>query len=55
MKTLVAEKVRDGWYVRITTTQTVARRDDVEKIIKQKGLRMWEGYEPQKDIYIYAD
>lgn len=39
-KTLIAEKVKDGWYVKIIDSTTVAGTSDVYTLIRQNGLRV---------------
>lgn len=39
-KTLIAEKVKDGWYVRITDARTVRGVSDVYTLIRQNGLKI---------------
>jgi hypothetical protein len=38
-KTLIAQKVKDGYLVKITTTIHVLSKEDVWKIIRYEGLR----------------
>ena len=40
MKSLIAEKVKDGWYVRITDSRLLCSDTDVFKLCKQEGLKV---------------
>jgi len=40
MKSLTAEKVKDGWVVKITHTHHLHSESDVRKLARQEGLRV---------------
>lgn len=40
MKQLIAEKVKDGWYVRIIETLHLYSENEVSKLAKQNGLKV---------------
>jgi len=52
MKTLVAKKVKDGWYVEITDFQPVPTEVDVKKLAREYGLKIKPEFgEAGKRIY----
>ncbi len=62
MKYLKAEKVKDGWFVKITDTRNVYSYTDLVKLIKQQGLEVRtkfykkdNGLETKKVVGIFAD
>ena len=40
MKIITAEKVKDGWVVRIIDTRHLHHESEVKKLIKQEGLKV---------------
>ena len=40
MKTLIAEKVKDGWYVQITDTLLLSCESNVFKVAREHGLKV---------------
>ena len=40
MKNIIAEKVKDGWQVKITETHHIHSESDVYKFAKQNGMKI---------------
>ena len=60
MKTLKADKCKDGWLIMITDRITVGCESDVFKTVRENGLKIRKElcHKPNKDNpneFIYAD
>jgi hypothetical protein len=55
MKTLIAEKCDDGWYVQVIETRHLPSKADVLRLIRQEGLRLQAPLTDETAIKIYAD
>jgi hypothetical protein len=55
MKTLIAEKCEDGWYVKVIKTHHLSSKADVLRLIRQEGLRLQASFTEETVSKIFAD
>jgi len=50
MKTIIANKVKDGWYVEVKETRHLYSKEDVLTLIKNLNLKLREEFSNDKKI-----